>query len=105
MAAARFPSSLQQLWHGELPLPLAFWRYLITYGFTLNLAATILVLAVFLAEGPVVLAAFIHLLPFPYIALAAVGTWRSANRFDGNPNLSNGSKLFAVFWMILMLVF
>jgi hypothetical protein len=104
MAAARVPS-LKKLWRGDLPLPLAFWRYLITYGFALNLGATILALAVLLARGPVVLAVIAHLLPFPYIALAAVGTWRSASRFNGNPNLATGAKLFAVFWMIVTLVF
>jgi hypothetical protein len=104
MAAARLPLHvLQHLWRGEFPLHLAFWRYLVTYGLVLNLGSTIAALAVVLAEGPIALAVVLHLLPLPYAVVATVGTWRSAHCFQGNRNLANGAKFFAVFWTVLML--
>jgi hypothetical protein len=100
----KLPSSLQQLWRGELPLPVAFWRYLITYDLTLNLGATLASLSVVLAEGPIALAALLHFLPVPYSLLAATGTWRSANRYTGNPNLANAAKIATLLWVITMLI-
>ena len=101
----KLPSSLRQLWHGELPLPVAFWRYLVTYDLTLNLGATLASLSVVLAQGPIALAAILHLLPVPYSLLAATGTWRSASRYTGNPDFANAAKIATVLWVIAMLIF
>jgi hypothetical protein len=105
MVEVKLPPELRKLWHGELPLPIAFWRYLITYDLTLNLVATIASLSVVLAQGPIALAALLHLLPVPYSVLATIGTWRSASRYGGNPDFANAAKIVSVFWVILMLVF
>jgi hypothetical protein len=99
------PTSLRQLWRGELPLSVAFWRYLITYDLMLNLGATLASLSVLLAEGPIALAAVLHLLPVPYSLLAAAGTWNSAERYCGNPNLAKAAKAATLLWVIAMLVF
>ena len=95
----RFYASLTQLWLGQLPLQEAFWRYLITYDLILNLAATFTALSLFLTEAPVFLAAIVHFLPLPYSLFAGIGAWRSADRFEGNPNLANAAKLSIIIWI------
>jgi hypothetical protein len=101
----KLPVPLQRLWLGEQPLPIAFWRYLVTYDLALNVGATLASLSVVLAQGPIALAAFLHLLPVPYSVLAATGTWRSANRHKGNPAFANAAKVVAILWLVVMLVF
>ena len=104
MAGVKLPPALQQLWLGEQPLPVAFWRYLITYDLSLNLGATIAALTVVLAKGPIALAVILHLLPVPYTLLAATGTWRSANRYTGNPDMANAAKIITALWVAAMFV-
>ena len=97
--------ALQQLWLGELPLPVAFWRFLVTYDLALNLGATLASLSVVLAKGPILLAAVFHFLPVPYSLLAAIGTWRSAGRYQGDQNYANAAKIVAAIWVIVMFIF
>jgi len=95
--------SLRQLWLGQLPLREAFWRWLITYGLILNLVATMIALTLVLAETSIILVAIIHFLPLPYTFLAATGTWRSANRYTGNPLHVLAAKAVIVFWVMILL--
>jgi hypothetical protein len=88
-----------------LPLPIAFWRYLITYDLALNLGATLASLTVVLAKGPIALAIILHLLPVPYSLLAATGAWRSANRYTGDPDFANAAKIIIVLWLLAMFIF
>jgi hypothetical protein len=73
-------ASLRALWRGELPVEVAFWRYLVAYGFTINLAASLAMLLAFTASMPTALAILLHVLPVPYNAVAAIGAWRSAEK-------------------------
>ena len=95
--------SLKQLWLGQLPLREAFWRWLITYGLVLNLVATIIALTLVLAEVSIVVVAIIHFLPLPYSLLAATGTWRSADRYKGNPSHGAAAKAVIVIWVMVLL--
>ena len=92
-------ASLNRLWLGQLPLREAFWRYAITYDLILNLAATIAALTLILVEAPIILAAIVHFLPLPYSLFAATGTWRSADRYDGNPSVANAVKAVIILWV------
>jgi hypothetical protein len=92
-------TSLKQLWLGQLPLREAFWRYAITYDLILNLAATMAALTLILAEAPIILAAIVHFLPLPYSLFAATGTWRSADRYEGNPSLVSAAKIAIIIWI------
>lgn len=95
--------SLKQLWLGQLPLREAFWRWLITYDLILNLVATMAALTLVLAEAPIILAAVVHFLPLPYSLFAATGTWRSAERYKGNPLHVSAAKAATVIWVVLLL--
>jgi hypothetical protein len=101
----KITTAFRQLWRGELPLHEAFWRYAITYDLILNLACTLGALTLVLAEAPIALAAVIHFLPLPYSLLAAIGTWRSADRYEGNPFHAAAAKIVLIVWLGFWFVF
>jgi hypothetical protein len=70
----------KRLWVGDIPLNTAFWTYAVVYGIGLNIACTVLGLILYLVTDNAVLAFLTHMLPLPYMAFAAVGVWRSADR-------------------------
>ena len=98
-------ASLKALWLGQLPLREAFWRFAITYDLILNLAATLAALTFILADSPIAFAVIVHFLPLPYSLFAAIGTWRSADRYDGNPSYSAVAKIVLIIWIGFWLVF
>lgn len=97
--------SFKQLWLGELSLHEAFWRYAITYAFVLNLAASFATLMFILAEAPIAFAIIAHFLPFPYSLFAAIGAWRSADRYAGHPFHAATAKIALFVWNGFWLVF
>ena len=101
----RVSTSFRKLWLGQLPLSEAFWRYAITYDLVVNLACTLIALTLVLYEAPIAFAAFFHLLPLPYSIYAAVGTWRSADRYQGNPVHAAAAKLVLILWIGFWLIF
>ena len=96
-------ASLKRLWLGQLPLREAFWRYAITYDLILNLAATLAALTLILRDASIILAVIVHFLPLPYSLFAATGTWRSADRYDGNPFHATAAKAAIVIWVVFLL--
>ena len=104
------PSSLADLWAGRLPLPTAFWHWMIFWGFLLNLATAMASLAVLVVAGGVPhgwaagLSLALHLLPVPYNIACLVGVWRSAGRseVDTAPRLI--TRIAAAVWTGAMLV-
>jgi hypothetical protein len=101
----KISTAFRQLWLGELPLHEAFWRFAITYDLLLNIAATLGALTLVLAETPIAFAADIHFLPLPYSLFAAIGTWRSADRYSGNPIHATIAKIVLIIWLGFWLVF
>ena len=101
----KIATSFRQLWLGELTLHEAFWRYAITYDLVLNLAATFAVLMLILADAPMALAVVLHFLPLPYSLFAAIGAWRSADRYNGNPFHAAAAKIVLIVWIGFWLVF
>jgi hypothetical protein len=80
------PADWKRFWAGDLALGTAFWTYTVFYGLLLNLACTALALIVYLLSENAIVAFLVHLLPLPYMAFAAIGVWRSAERHqDGGP--------------------
>lgn len=86
---------------GEVPLPLAFWRYGIVYGLFVNGFASFAAFAVLAAGGTPWLAVVLFLLPLPYNLLVALGVWRSAGRWPGPPPWAGLARLAIVVWTLL----
>ena len=97
-------SSFKRLWRGELPLFTAFWVYVCAYGVLLNLLFTGLALVLYLTFDLGLPALIAHLAPMAYLLVAAVGTWRSADRYTGPPLFAYLARLglFLVFGIMLI---
>ncbi|MGH6893217.1 MAG: hypothetical protein ACREEP_13255 [Dongiaceae bacterium] len=94
---------LKELWLGELPLEVAFWRYAIFYGLALNVAATGAALILIVLDAPIAVAVVMHVLPIPYSVLSMCGVWRSADRYAGPQHVSKAAKASVVAWFCFWL--
>jgi hypothetical protein len=97
-------TSLRRLWRGHIELGRAFWEYAVVYGLILNLVATGAAMAVIVANGPMLLAAVLFLLPVPYNMVAAIGVWRSADRYGGPPARARLARCAVVVWAVALSV-
>lgn len=88
---------------GEVPLPVAFWRYAVVYGLFVNGFASMAALIVLAAGGPSWLAAMLFVLPLPYNLLVALGVWRSAGRWPGPPPWAGLARLAVVVWTLALI--
>jgi hypothetical protein len=87
-----------RLWEGEIALGRAFWEWAILYGSLANLVTAILAFTVLAADGSALLAVAIHFVPVPYNVLAAVGVWRSAERYRGPAAYAQLARIAIVAW-------
>ncbi|MBM3583407.1 MAG: hypothetical protein FJX36_02985 [Alphaproteobacteria bacterium] len=86
------------LWGGAMPLPVAFWRHAVVYGFIVNLMATLAMLVLIAMNAPGWLALAVHLAPLPYNVLFVVGVWRSAARWPGPPPWPDAARVAVTAW-------
>jgi len=95
---------LKELWLGQLPLEVAFWKYAIIYGLAFNVVATGATLVLIVLNAPIAIAIVMHLLPVPYSALATCGVWRSADHYSGRQIISTVTKASVIVWFCFWLV-
>ena len=95
---------MRALWNGQLPLAQAFWEHAIIYAALVNLAATYATFAALAADLPGLLAVIIFLLPIPYIVMAVVGVWRSADAYRGPQHWATLARIAAALWGGLMVL-
>ncbi|MDJ0945623.1 MAG: hypothetical protein QNJ30_19315 [Kiloniellales bacterium] len=93
---------LRRLWSGELPLDRAFWTYAVAGGLLVNLATSLLFLALVMADRPLAALAVGYGLSLPYNLLAVVGVWRAADRHDGDRGRAERLRLAALVWVVLL---
>jgi hypothetical protein len=93
---------MRALWSGQLPLARAFWEFAVVYAGLANLCATFAAFAVVAADLPGAVAVGVFLLPVPYIVVAVVGVWRSADAYAGPPHWATLARIGAVLWGGLM---
>jgi hypothetical protein len=92
------------LWKGQLPLAQAFWEFAIVYMLLANLCATGAAFGAIASGLPAALAVVIFLLPIPYILVAVVGVWRSADAYDGPPHWAKLARYSSIVWGGMMAV-
>jgi hypothetical protein len=97
-------TKLRSLWLGELPLGEAFWTWAIGVGLLVNLTTTVLFLALITADRPWSALFVGYALSVPYNALAVVGVWRSAARYQGHAGHAELARIAAVIVMLLLSV-
>lgn len=91
-----------RLWRGAVPLTEAFWYYAVGYGLLLNLATSMLFMAVLVKNGSPALLVASFVLPIPYNFLIVVAVWRSAGRYAGPKQWAELARVACVIWMILL---
>ena len=91
-------------WKGQLPLAQAYWEFAVVYVLLANLFATAAALGSLASGLPAALAVVIFLLPVPYILVAVVGVWRSADAYDGPPHWAMLARYSLALWGGLMAV-
>jgi len=95
-------NTLIALWSGDFPLGQAFWHYAIAYGTIANILATAAAIAAVLTGLPDAVAIGLHFLPLPYVVMAVVGVWRSADKYRGDPTWAGIAKAAVIVWGALM---
>lgn len=91
---------VRTLWAGEIPLSRAFWEYALVGGLLVNLATTILFMALLTTKTSIALLIFAFCLPIPYNVLMLVAVWRSAGRYQGRQIWADLARSAIVIWMI-----
>lgn len=76
---------LRSFWRGDMPLAEAFWTWALGVGLVVNIATTVLFLALISADRPWLALLAGYAVSVPYNLLAVLGVWRSAARYQGNP--------------------
>lgn len=89
-------------WRGAAPLGLLFWRDMAVVGTAVNVAATLLAVALLGAGASLPLVLAVHFLPLPYNIFLFVAVWRSAGRAAGWA--AHAAPLAAAAWLVLAAV-
>ncbi len=97
-------TKLRSLWRGELPLGEAFWTWAIGVGLLVNLLSSLLFLALISADRPWAALFVGYALSVPYNALATVGVWRSAARYEGDVSHASLARLVTAIVMLVLTV-
>lgn len=90
------------LWSGEIPLPVAFWRYAVAWGLIINITTSIGTIVTVLADAPAWILVPVHLLPTPFNLLVVIGVWRSAGHYDGDRNYANLARIVTLVGMLVL---
>lgn len=95
---------LARLWRGELALGRAFWGYAVIGGLAVNLATSVLFLALMSADRPLAALAAGYGLSVPYNIVALIGVWRAADRFPGERAHADLARIATLAVMVVLTV-
>ena len=95
---------MKALWKGQLPLARAFWEFAVLYVALVNVCATGAAFAALAAGFHIVVVVIIFLLPLPYVIVAVVGVWRSAETYHGAPHWAVLARYATVIWGAVMVI-
>lgn len=99
---------IAKLWRGALPLNEAFWTWAVFGGVLVNLATSGIFLALIAADRPLLALLAGYGLSLPYNLLALVGVWRSAARYEAEPDAdrawANTARGAALIGLVLLSV-
>ena len=95
---------LYRLWEGELALQTAFWNWAVLGGLLINVASSLLFLALITADQPIMAFIFGYGFSVPYNVIVSVGVWRSAGRYSGERRWADLARIATVIGMVLLSV-
>jgi hypothetical protein len=97
-------AKLSSLWSGKLPLHEAFWTWAISVGLLVNVATSVLFLAMITVDRPLAALFFGYALSVPYNFVSTVGVWRSAERYRGPASHAYLACVVTIVVMLLLTV-
>lgn len=94
-------SKFRALWLGDIPLSEAFWTWAVLVGLLINIASSVVFLALIMHDQLLAALLIGKAVSLPYNLAALVGVWRSAARYNG-PAVH--AELARVTTVVLMMV-
>ena len=102
-ADRRFPLSFfLSRWRGSVPLGQLFWKDMLIYGTTINVAAALLGLLLFAWDAPTALAATVYFAPLPYNVFLFAALWKSSAVADETWALL--TRIAGLLWLMAVTV-
>ena len=89
-----------RFWHGEVALARAYCEYTLGWGTLAHLVTTGMAYGLHVVGASLWLAAVMFFLASPYTALATVGVWRSADRYNGSLHWAHAARIGVLLWAI-----
>lgn len=96
---------LRAFWRGDLPLDEAFWTWTVMVGLAINLSAIIALLTLLSLDRPWEALIAGYAFTVPYNIMAVIGTWRSAERYQGprvHADLARGASVILMTMLSLV---
>lgn len=90
------------LWRGDLSLDSAFWNWAVLGGLLVNATTTGLCLFLITSGRPIAALAVGYGISVPYNVVVAVGVWRSAGRYAGDPRWGRLARIVTVVGMVVL---
>jgi hypothetical protein len=97
-------AKLHALWSGKLSLAEAFWTWAVGVGLLVNLATSLMFLALIAADQPWAALLAGYWLSVPFNVVAAVGVWRSAGHYRGAAWYADLARLVTLVLMLALSV-
>ena len=95
-------NGLRRLWKGETSLPDAFWNWAVLGGLAVNLFSSGLFLFLIMSDQLVLALIAGYVSSVPYNVIAAVGVWRSAERYDGERRWAGAAQIATIAGMAIL---
>jgi hypothetical protein len=95
-------TALRRLWYGEVPLAQAFWSWAVIGALIVNGATTLAFLLLIMAERPFAALIAGYAISVPYNIVVAVGVWRAAARYTGDPQWATLARIASLAGFVLL---
>lgn len=95
-------TDLGRLWRGELELATAFWKWAVFGGVLVNATSSALFLFLIVNDRPISAIIAGYVLSIPYNIVAAIGVWRSAGQYSGDPHWAILARIVTIIGMVLL---
>ncbi len=93
---------LIKLWRGELPLFNAFWDFAVIGAVIVNGLTSVLFFVLLMNDRPWTAFVAGYAISVPYNLVAAVGVWRSAGRYQGDPKWATAARIVSAVGLAIL---
>jgi hypothetical protein len=95
-------NNLKSLWAGDVPLQEAFWWYAALWGLMANFITSSLFMILIIEDVSAWWLVPTFLLPVPYNIFVTVAVWRSAEKYQGDPQWAGLARAATIAGMTVL---